>query len=94
MFGLFKKNAPVEKHNSLERDGDKAIIDVRGQTCPSFLFHINKHAESLESGIATEIFSTHERGDIIVRAWCEEKGHNYINTDKSDDFSVVCVQLG
>ncbi len=56
----------------------RAIIDVRGQTCPGYLLAIDHAVGELPAGSEAELLISYPPCGDDVKAWCKEKGITFL----------------
>lgn len=77
---------------SVEVSEGRAVIDVRGQTCPGYLLAINKAVEPLATGTVADLLITYPPGGEDVKAWCKERKLEYLGILKSDGFWTIQIR--
>lgn len=93
MWWPFSKKQSVSiRVNTVEMINGRAIIDVRGQTCPGYLLAINKAVETLASGTTAELLITYPPCGEDVHAWCREKGIEFIGLAEQTDKWVIEIK--
>jgi len=53
--------------------GEAAVVDVRGQTCPGYLLAIDRAVAALPQGTRVELLISYPPCGADVRTWCRER---------------------
>lgn len=90
---FFRKKQPAGiQAKSIEYINNKAIVDVRGQTCPGYLLAINKAVESINIGTDIELLITYPPCGEDVQAWCKERQITFIGLEQKKDNWVIKIR--
>ncbi len=87
-----RKEATAIEASSVNIVDGTAIIDVRGQTCPGYLLAINKAVDRLDDGMKAELLITYPPCGEDVKAWCKERGIQYLGLAQGDGMWVIRIR--
>lgn len=88
-----KKNKPSGiQARSIRHESNKAIVDVRGQTCPGYLLAINKAVETIQVGMDIELLITYPPCGEDVQAWCKERNITFIGLQQKEKNWVIKIR--
>ncbi|VAW91682.1 hypothetical protein MNBD_GAMMA23-2518 [hydrothermal vent metagenome] len=80
---FFNKSKPTGiQANSIQYKENKAIVDVRGQTCPGYLLAINKAVEAIQPETEIDLLISYPPCGDDVKAWCKEREIKFLSLDK------------
>ncbi len=91
---FFNKPKPAGiQANSIQYKDNKAIVDVRGQTCPGYLLAINKAVEAIQSGIEIDLLISYPPCGDDVKAWCKERGIKFLSLDEEPENKRWAIRI-
>ncbi len=83
---FFNKPKPTGiQANSIQYKENKAIVDVRGQTCPGYLLAINKAVEAIQPETEIDLLISYPPCGDDVKAWCKEREIKFLSLDKETE---------
>jgi len=90
---LFNKTKPTGiQANNIQYKNNKAVVDVRGQTCPGYLLAINKAVTAIEPETEIDLLISYPPCGEDVKAWCKEREIKFLSVDKEEERWVIRIK--
>lgn len=90
-FTRKKDETGIKASSVIIKDG-KAIIDVRGQTCPGYLLAINYEVDKLDKGLDIDLQITYPPCGEDVEAWSKARNVEYLGILQNEDMWVIKIK--
>ena len=92
MWPFKKKSVQSSIQAKVSFEGDVALVDVRGQTCPGYLLAINKAVDELKVGTRIKLIITYPPCGDDVKAWAKERKIKYLGIEPSPGKWIIDIQ--
>ena len=88
----FRRKPPIRTVQARTRwQGQVAVIDVRGQTCPGYLLAIDRAVAALPPGTEARLLISYPPCGEDVKAWCREREIAFLGVAPDGDGWVVRI---
>lgn len=94
LFRFFNKPKSTGiQANSIQYKNNKAIVDVRGQTCPGYLLAINKAVETIQPDTEIDLLISYPPCGDDVKAWCKERRIEFLSLAQEQENNRWVIQI-
>ena len=89
----FRRKPPARTVRARTRwEGEVAVIDVRGQTCPGYLLAIDRAVAALSPGTEAKLLISYPPCGEDVKAWCRERNIRFLDVAASGECYVIRIR--
>ena len=78
--------------DSVDLTTTAALVDVRGEHCPTPVIELSRAMETVEIGQIVEVLSDDPSSRVDIPVWCRMKHHEFLGVREVDTAQLYTVR--